>query len=1802
MRVAKNTKLKAKPKRNLGPAAPRYIRVGRWMGKHQFAFRAACLVFAILIGFSLFTQLITEILVDKNYKLTPQARQVVGATPGLYGQMLKFDSETNAYQYNADYQPGFDIEGNNGRPKFSASFSKIPEEGIKVEDRLTRTTLTFKPKFAVAPPKQDNDKLLYPIKGQNAVKVFTLQATGFKEDIILNSYFKDSLSYTYELDLMPGTEARLEDDGSVGVYGVSPALLGNVSAANEKDQELLEKARQNSVKNTLIYRIPAPFVKEFNSSQSKVNTWFSLSGNQLTIHATNLKDASYPLSIDPSVYVDTVAKLMRGNNETNIDFDVNNELIQKGSTTGARFDTLTSSMALPEARWNHGTAVAGGYIYAVGGSNGSNNQSSVYWAKLDPASHSIVSPNPGNGACTDWCTDSDYNLPSPRTAMSVVAYNGFLYVIGGKDASCSGALNICSTVYIAKLGANGEPSLWHPTDENQNNWSYWYEAGNLPSERGFSSAVAYNNRMYLLGGQTNSAAGGVNEVHFTDINPTGSLGSWTATTSLPSVRFGHSVQVYNDYLYLVGGNSGGSSLQSSVHYIKIKADGSLINNWLSTNSFSTARQSWGGNFSTIWGGYLYIAGGCATIDAQGECTSGGISGGGSIELASINADGSLSNWGTISGVNNPRIGYGLVGWRNTIYSVGGCTSQNTTTGSCNTTSSSTSYGIINQDGDASTVASSVSSGNSPCNAPSYSNCDLPGTSHIGSMLSATAIMNGHLYIIGGCTSTGCATTGNVAYVAIGSDGSLSRPAVCPSGSYQGGSWCVDNVNTISGGLLAAGTAIFNNRIYVVGGQTGGSLKGNIYHVGINIDGSLDGAWQVQSFASIGATSVSYTYAYARANPSSAGVNPGNLYIFGGCSGGATGAGCPSGSNTQAVYKCNITTSGSIGTGGASPTCTTSGQLQIGTVPGSTGTGLALHSGTVYANYIYLVGGVAPGQTDLKTLRYAKFDNNNNVVAAVGSGWAEPVDSNGDPVEMSIGRRRGTSFGYNGYLYVVGGYDAGGGGVLSDIQFAKINVSNGSLEAFKESEVTINQRWGLSVPVSSSYAFVIGGCIVGASPTCNTMTNNVQTFQLYNNDSGSPADYSSASNLFANDRLGASSTIYNGYVYVAGGCVSLDDCSDATNSVQYAPINADGSIGSWSAGGNLPADRAWGQLEQVGGTLYYVGGQNDAGTSQSTVYYTAAITGGNPTWSGSPATNGLPGSRSQHGATVWNDRIYVTGGNGSGGSCTSGVCDDVLVSPSLSSGGNISGAWSTGSTSFNVARGGHTTIAYANNLYILGGYDGSNYLNDVQFSQIQPNGDTSGWSFTTSLPAPIRQGDGFAANGYMYLFGGRSTDSRCVNKTLIAPISANTTIASGNNPTGIGEWYETNVRYDSRRYGVSANYYEGKAYLFGGGCQLQDAPIVESVTPSTFSSNTTTHNVNMPGSVAAGDLLIALFTNDGSATVSDPDGAGGWEQITTQNNGNSVRGSVWAKVATGSEGGTSVNFQTSANETAAAQVYRIAAGSWSGSLSTGVDAANGPSSTTSSPNPPGLNPAAWGAENTLWLAYAAGGTYTSISSPPSGFSDPQHSNGGTGTSGASVGSARRSSISESEDPDSFSMNASQASTTFTIAVRPAASSFEHTGNDRVVQTTLLSQPQVAKYSRMIDVDSDVFPTHWLLNGIDNAIGARWLLNYRSMTNITTNCTSPAMTTWGQDTNFGAVTLGQPEAYTPLNESGSNTNCARFYYLVVSIDSSRAFGYPEDVQRGPTITDLSLYFTSDPNKRLRHGKTFTGGELQPLDTPF
>jgi N-acetylneuraminic acid mutarotase len=2086
--------------------------------RHRVMSRLIALALILLLVFGLIKPILDQRAMKTEQPLS-SLNNIIGDPVELYAKKISVNEDSGTISFNEGYAPGGDVSGDSASPKISASFAGISGSAkVTVKDPVSSTEISFTPKFKVSAPKTDKNRVYYRFFNGNGYKVYTNKASGVKEDIVLTEAPKSEiLELNYEYSASDGVELRVEGDGSMGVYGVSDYLLSNVSTGSESDAELLKQARLNGEKNNLLFRIPAPFVVESGKRRSSVNAWYSLKGNNLSVHATNFDGATYPLSIDPSIYVESARKLMRGNNETNIDFDTTNELIQKSQTTGARIDGWVDTTDMSAGVWDQSMAYAGGFVYRAGGrvdptvpyiisqtstqvstagttfamnmpserpsgdlyvavisrvgsgtvtppagwllySTGTNvttttrdvvmyyrvgsgtepatyswtnsasvqwtgtiirikgfdnaspisaaatattgtatavsppvfpavtpahdasliiravginevdpsdytwlpsghtklhgstsisgtasstalvvtsldtppiasnsaaaaslaidgimvgnygaisvairpasvtagYQNTVEWARINDQTFTIDSPNPGNGTCASWCNNSAYNLPANRVGMSMVAYNGFLYALGGTTDGT--VANAQSTVWVAKLGVNGEPQLWHPTGGTP---GYWFVSSQtLPSARSYASIYAYKNRLYLTGGR-DTAGSAISSTHYANLLPTGDIGSWSTSgmQSLPSARWGHSIHIYNDVMYLIGGGASSTgSLLNTVHYSRLNSDGSM-NAWVdSGQNFSTARSSFGGQFTAVWGAYIYLAGGCSAI-TSGYCSTIASD----VQLASINADGTIAPWNSIATLSNQRIGHSFIAWQGGLYRFGGCNRQNTSTGVCYATHRNVEYGPVNPPGDASTVSNSEPSGSGTCVAVNYTNCDLPpagdGSGQGGQMSSAVVVNNGFIYVIGGCTNvsqtdecTGpgavSAMSGNISYAAINSLGQMVAPANCPAPNTSYGLWCVDSTNQINGtaGVGTAAATVFNNRIYVIGGTDGTNWQSNVWSVLLNADGSLGSAWSSQTFTNLAlGTARGYSYAFTRSNPSSS-TTPGNLYVIGGCNGGTTADGVGCNTYYTEVYKCNILASGLLDEANATD-CDTANQLQVDadTSAGATGSqGIGLMSGTVYANRIYLIGGACPAAGTTGPCRtaysgnredtmYARINSSNNIVndtTGLSTGnWSFTT------AKMNPVRRRAVGFGYNGYIYSLAGYS--GTASLQDLLFAKINVSTGDISSFDSSGVVVTPRWDLKAVVSNGYVYALGGCGTGDAPAgCTAMQPEIQTFQLYNNNSGTPISYGASANLFGTDRFGASSAILNGVLYVAGGCTSTDDCTTATNDVQYATIDVSGNISSaWTTGNALPAVRTWGQLEAAGGSLYYVGGQSSTSTDErSEVYYSSSFSGANPTWS--TATNGLPAARTQFSASVWDDRIYVTGGLDSSAAAQTTVYVSPRLSSSVSS-GNITSAWST-STAFNVARSGHALVAYANNLYLLGGYDGTNYLNDVQYASIGyksgtisqsganvtgsgtswttamigstlqyrdgeiatiltvPSGTTmtvsvsknvtagtgytildgsvGSWTYTTSLPEPIRQADAFASNGYIYLVGGRSSNGDCTSNTLLAPISANTTIATGNNATGVGEWYETNVKYTGERYGNSVAYLNGKMYITGGACQ--STPYVHTILSQTFTTDTTAHAVTMPSTVDAGDLLIVLIGSDDNSTITDPDGAGAWTQIATAASGSGgVTGTIYAKDAAGTEDGTTVDFVTSATQKMATQVYRIPAAYWEGNIGSVEASAASTSTGTTTPDPASLNPAGWASpSNTLWLSFVAGSRYASVTSYPANHTNGQMTVSGTDTTGASVSSSRIETNADSENPGTYTMNASQASVAYTIAVRPAA--FSLTGANRTVQTALYSQPQVASYSRLIDTDTDVFPTSWLMNGLDNSIGARWRANYRTMHDISdgasqqnpnedcgTSATMPIMSDWGQASTTADVTLGDVYGYTPVNSSGGNINCARYYYFYVSIDASQTFGYPEDVNRGPTISDLSLFFTSDPSKRLRHGKTFTGGEQQPLDSP-
>jgi hypothetical protein len=149
---------------------------------------------------------------------------------------------------------------------------------------------------------------------------------------------------------------------------------------------------------------------------------------------------------------------------------VNSAITLLGNNSGEVSTWSTAINSVPASLYVHSSVVANGYVYVIGGSNGSTSQSAIYYAKLN-----------SDGSVGSWTTASNA-LPTAREQHTSVYANGYLYVIGGINGTAQ------STVYYAKLNADGSVGTWQTA------------ANALPEDRENKSSVVSNGYVYVIGG------------------------------------------------------------------------------------------------------------------------------------------------------------------------------------------------------------------------------------------------------------------------------------------------------------------------------------------------------------------------------------------------------------------------------------------------------------------------------------------------------------------------------------------------------------------------------------------------------------------------------------------------------------------------------------------------------------------------------------------------------------------------------------------------------------------------------------------------------------------------------------------------------------------------------------------------------------------------------------------------------------------------------------------------------------------------------------------------------------------------------------------------------------------------------------------------------------------------------------------------------------------------------------------------------------------------------------------------------
>lgn len=1246
-------------------------------GKWRYARIAA----AGLIVLSVVLPVVTILIDSKSYALSAKEQSLVGKPNTNLTAKLSYDAKQKAWLFNNLEKPASsknEVEallraqagggGADDTTLYSATLPANPKQGITYTDNATNLSFTLKPQFKKGQGKLVDNRLIYPM-ADDAKAVYTIKSNGLKEDIILGKNIGNELTYSYTLDLPKELDARIQKDGTVGIYSINPTLI-TAKTSQDSDAEKLRTARQAAPKDYLAFGLPAPVI--IDAKGKHVPGTFSLIGDTLTVHARGLSKLSYPLTIDPSVVITSSSDFASGSGDGMIDF-TSADQISRGSTSGGTvgaWSTTTSFNSILGNRSTVGSVIYNGYVYLIGGYNGITRADAAY------------APINSNGTLGSWTATT--TLPEVRAQMRAIAYNGFMYVLGGSN----GAGTFYDTVRYAPINSNGSLGAWSSTTS-------------FSGVRGSAAAVTYGNYMYILGGEYNNYASSRNDIQYAAIKADGTLGSWVSAGTMTTERSGMGSVAYNGYLYITGGNDTSGNIYNLAQKAKINDDGTL-GAWTNEPNLPTVLSA-GLNSATFYNGYIYIAGGW-NGGWTGVATQTDI-----VYYARIQANGSLSPWRTTTSFSTTRQVGALLAYNNRLYILGGEKADNTNY------YSDVQYAVINSPGSTTPFATSGNTftttrrgaqtlvyngylyvmggdnGSTPVNTIQVASIASDGT--IGSFSATTAFTTnrtyfaavaygGYMYVMGGCSSaySSCTTAGN-------NLATTYRAPISDNGTI--GTWTNTNMQALPAARYGIAAVAYNGYMYVMGGLNGSTFSNTIYYHAISAtDGSMSGAWSTSSRTLPASMAYMQAIAYG-----------GNLYVAGGCSAGAL-------------------------------TCTTS----------------------------------------RNTIHYAPFGTSGELSSTLTASGTFTT-ARGD-------------FGFtavNGILYLTGGRT--NTTYYNDTQFAPINTDGTSGTWSIVSGATLaTTRYGIGMTSSDGNVYVTGGY------NGSTYYNNVQIAAVNNGGGGAVGSWATDStDTFTTARTQGQTVTYNGYIYVLGG---YNSGGANLNTVQYAPLNTDGTVGAWTATSNFTNARRTFSAAAMNGYLYILGGQG--GTYYKDIQYAKINADGSiGSWAsaGSNVSNGGQGAC----LVAHNGYVYSLGG-------WDGSTDHNSVRYAAQNTNGTIGSWQNG-TSFTTGRSNLNCLAHGNYLYILGG-ETSVGQSDVQYALINANGSIGSWAYTTSFNLGRANLAAFSYNGFMYIAGGVDSTTTNVdrNDMQYAPINANGTI---------GEWRQTNPISDSSYMDMVA--YRGYVY-------------------------------------------------------------------------------------------------------------------------------------------------------------------------------------------------------------------------------------------------------------------------------------------------------------------------------------------------------------------------------------------------------
>ena len=221
------------------------------------------------------------------------------------------------------------------------------------------------------------------------------------------------------------------------------------------------------------------------------------------------------------------------------------------SASGNITGWVQSPNSYPQTVSGEGCAASSGFVYCVGGiyNNSGNDTASSYFARLDD-----------NGSVGGWQPTTAY--PVPIDSQSCVTWSSRIYCVGGNNETTGSESNVApsSSVWYASLSASGIGS--------------WTKTTSYPSGIFVPACYATGGFVYCIGG-SDSNGDPLGTTQFAPLTADG-VGAWTVTTTYPVSSVGQACVIATEYIYCVGGETGGGqspTFTDMVYYAPISSGG-----------------------------------------------------------------------------------------------------------------------------------------------------------------------------------------------------------------------------------------------------------------------------------------------------------------------------------------------------------------------------------------------------------------------------------------------------------------------------------------------------------------------------------------------------------------------------------------------------------------------------------------------------------------------------------------------------------------------------------------------------------------------------------------------------------------------------------------------------------------------------------------------------------------------------------------------------------------------------------------------------------------------------------------------------------------------------------------------------------------------------------------------------------------------------------------------------------------------------------------------------------------------------